>query len=113
MGEEAMVSEVVLPNVEPEWGRLPTGEQDSSLVTQLGIIEGEVLTCLERHGRTTLRQIIRDLEWPAPIVTMAVGAAIRQGLVRAVRRDLEVVLEPERGWRAPMRLPREPEVWGG
>lgn len=75
------------------------------LVTQLGIIEGEVLTYLEQGGRTTLRQLIRDLEWPAPMITMAIGAAIRQGLVRATRHDLEVVLEPERAWRVPLTLP--------
>lgn len=97
-----MTSEVLVLNVEEEWRKLPTEKNSRSLVTQLGIIEGEVLTYLEQYGTTTLRQLIRDLEWPAPMITMAIGAAIRQGLVRAIRHDLEVVLEPERAWRVPL-----------
>jgi len=100
-------------NVEEEWRKLPTEKNSRSLVTHLGIIEGEVLTYLEQDGRTTLRQLIRDLEWPAPMITMAIGAAIRQGLVRAIRHDLEVVLEPEREWRVPTQPAPVPEVRGG
>ncbi len=108
-----MTSEVLVLNVEEEWRKLPMEKKGRSLVTHLGIIEGEVLTYLEQHGTTALRQLIRDLEWPAPMITMAIGAAIRQGLVRAIRHDLEVVLEPEREWRVPTQPAPVPEVRGG
>lgn len=64
------------------------------LVTVLGVVEGEILSYLEAHGASTMRRIIRMLEWPTMVVVMGVGALIRQGLVRGIRRDLEVVLEP-------------------
>jgi len=63
-----------------------------SVVTELGIIEGEVLLYLERHGATPLRRLIREIEWPSPLVTMATGALIREGLVEADQRELELIL---------------------
>ena len=65
-----------------------------SLMTTLGLISGEVLTYLEAHGATTLHRLIRELEWPARMTMMAVGALVRQGMIRAIQHDLEVILEP-------------------
>ncbi len=78
--------------------RLEARDTTRSLMTPLGLVEGDILTRLEGHGATTLRRLIRELDWPAPMVMMAVGALTRAGLVRAVRHDLEVVVEA----RAPM-----------
>jgi len=87
------MSEVLLPIVEEEWKKPPLqNEQGSSIMTPLGIIEGEVLLWLETHGPATIRYLTRELEWPAAMVTMAVGALVRQGLARAARHDLEVVV---------------------
>ncbi|MBI4342908.1 MAG: hypothetical protein HY599_06040 [Candidatus Omnitrophica bacterium] len=69
-----------------------------ALMTSLGLVSGEILTELEAHGATPMRRLIRELEWPAPMVLMAVGALVREGLVRATQHDLEVILEPERTW---------------
>lgn len=84
---------------------------DVSLVTQLGVIEGELLTYVEEHGATPIRRLIRDSEWPMPMVTMALGALAREGLVRLIRHDLETIVEPAKA----RRLVDEPvpEVWGG
>ena len=68
-------------------------EAGASLMTPLGLISGDVLTYLEERGATAVRRIVRDLEWPAQMVTMAIGALIREGLVRAVQHDLEVIIE--------------------
>ena len=68
--------------------------QGTSMMTLLGIVEGEVLTVLETGGATTLRGLVRALQWPAPVVMMAVGALIRQGLARGIQHELEVVIEP-------------------
>lgn len=76
------------PMVEP----IKTGGR--SLMTPLGIAGGEILTYLEEHGATAMRRLIRELAWPAPVVMMAVGALIREGLVCATQHDLEVILEP-------------------
>ncbi len=86
-----------------------------AVITMLGLASGEILTYLERHGTTAVRRLIRDLSWPAPVVLMAVGALIRDGLVRATQHDLEVILEPERTWTIPLPALTSPapEVWGG
>jgi hypothetical protein len=43
-----------------------------------------------------MRQLIRKSEWQAPMVIMAVGALIREGLVRGIQHDLEVIVESSR-----------------
>jgi hypothetical protein len=89
------MSEVLLPMVEEEWRKPPVLSAEtlgSSLMTPIGLIEGDILTVLERDGATAMRRLIRELDWPAPMVFMAVGALIREGLLRAIRHDLEIVL---------------------
>lgn len=118
------MSEVLLPMMEGEWKKPPVelpgpfdfaqGPQpeavarvEGSLITPLGLVEGEVLTALEQRGAIPMRWLIRELDWPASMVIMAVGALIRQGLVRATRHDLEVAIEP-----APVPAGHL-AVWGG
>ncbi|OGX28852.1 MAG: hypothetical protein A3B78_02720 [Omnitrophica WOR_2 bacterium RIFCSPHIGHO2_02_FULL_67_20] len=85
-------------------------EPERSLVTSLGIIEGEVLLHLDVHGATPMRRLIRDLEWSSPLVTMALGALIREGLVRARQHELELIIEPK---RPALISEAVPEAWGG
>ena len=66
------------------------------LIPSLGLVEGEVLSYLEEHGEATLHGLTRVLDWSTAPIAMAVGAVIREGLVRGIRHDLEVVLEPRR-----------------
>ena len=105
---------VIVPTAEEIVRRITTPEAPS-LMTPLGLIEGEVLTYLETHGATTLRRLIRELEWSAPMVMMAIGALVREGLVRAIQHDLEVIVEAETSPSRlqAMRQERVPEVWGG
>ena len=93
----------------------PPGEEgERSLVTSLGIIEGEVLLYLDVHGATPVRRLIRELEWPSPLVTMGVGALIREGLVQASQRELEVIVEPRRPPESPvLQREDEPGEWEG
>ena len=104
----------LLPMEEVEIPHEPTSPQQS-LMTSIGLVEGEALTYLEAHGHTALRRLVRELEWPSPMTMMAVGALIRQGLIRAKQHDLEVMLEviacPESVDAA--RQKAVPEFWGG
>ncbi len=68
-----------------------------AVMTEIGLIGGDVLIYVDEHGTTPLRRIIRDLDWPAPLVFMAVGALVRAGLVRAIRHDLEMIVEARAG----------------
>lgn len=69
-----------------------------SLMTPLGLASGDVLTEIDWAGTMTLRQLIRKLDWPVHLVMMAVGSLVRQGLVRATQRELEVLVEPMPEW---------------
>ena len=106
--------QVAVPTVEEVWKRISMPDAPS-LMTTLGIISGEVLAYLETRGATTLHQLARELEWPARMTMMAVGALIRQGLIRAIQHDLEVIVEPAMVRRTAVSLVPEqaPEVWEG
>lgn len=55
---------------------------------------GDLLNEVEWTGAMTLQQLIGKLDWPVPVVMMAVGTLVRQDLVRATQRGLEVIVEP-------------------
>jgi len=61
-------------------------------MTSLGLVEGEVLTYLEEHGATMLRELIWKLEQSTAMVTMGVGALIREGLVEGRQQDVNVMV---------------------
>ncbi|MBI3996979.1 MAG: winged helix-turn-helix domain-containing protein [Candidatus Omnitrophica bacterium] len=80
-------------------------------MTQIGVLEGEVLAFLDEHGSTSMRRLTRELDGPSPLIMMAIGALVRQGLIRVVQHDLEVIFEPiETMSQATEPIP---EVWGG
>jgi len=81
--------------VEGTWG-IPARATGPSLMTPLGVVEGEVLAYLDGHRIVTLRHLNRTLASPPYLVMMAVGALIRAGLVRGVQNDLDVILKPRR-----------------
>lgn len=72
----------------------PHGPSAASLLAPLGIIEEAALAQLESSGPTSLRTLIRRLNWPSPYVIMAVGALVHEGLVRAQERELDIIVEP-------------------
>lgn len=87
------MSELIWPMIEEEGTRASAQAPRPSLMTPLGVIEGEILTYLDRHGSATLRRLNHELRWPAYMVMMAVGALIRTGLVRGIQHELEVVIK--------------------
>ncbi len=108
MEREGVMSEVQLPLVEEEGTQLPInaapthgvpaiaegGTRGPSLMTPLGLVEGAVLTYLDEHGATRLRDLTRTLGWSASMVRMGVGALIREGLVEGRYQDLNVIVSP-------------------
>ena len=87
------MSETLLPMVEDEWKKAPVSHAEPSLITSLALVEGDVLAYLERQRTTTLRHLVRELEWPSRLILMGLGALVREGLVRAVQRELEFLVE--------------------
>lgn len=86
-----------------------------SLITTLGLVEGDILSYMERYGACTLRELTRSLDWPSRLVMMAVGALVRDHILRAMEHDLEIVLMrlPEQAAQVPATEEPVPEVWGG
>lgn len=74
------------------------GFTNASLMAWLGITEGEVLEFLEVHGPTSLYRLIQALDHPASTVIMAVGALIREGLIKGSEQRLEYVGSGEGVW---------------
>lgn len=87
-------------------------QEGQSLMTTLGIISGEALTLLERNGAMSLRSLIRELPWAMPVITMAIGSLVREGLIKAEQHELEIILEPRRDWQIPTDLFKEPATRG-
>ena len=105
------MSETLVPLIEQEWRKPPLRSEEMPMMTAVGLIEGEVLTFLEEHGATTMRHLIRELEWPARMIMMATGALIREHLVQATPHELEVLLEPlTEGAPREQRTERSTEV---
>lgn len=69
-----------------------TNGNGRSLMTTLGLIEGEVVTYLEGRGSSTLRQVVQEVEGPARLIMMATGSLIRKGIIAGYQRELEVLL---------------------
>lgn len=68
---------------------VPTSE--TPILSQLGVVEGDVLSYLESRGPTSLHRLVLSQDWPSSLVVMAVGALIRQGLVRGSEQQLACV----------------------
>lgn len=78
--------------VRGNWLAAAPGSRGVPLVTALALVEGDILTYVDEHRTTTLRQLSRALAWPSRLIMMGLGALIRDGLVRGLQRELDVVV---------------------
>ncbi|GEM_PF-3195432 len=83
----------VLPMEKTDWMRTGVKQEGASLMTPLGLIEGDVLNLVESKGRVALKDIVQELTWPEAMVMMSAGALIREGLVQAKRHHRFIYLE--------------------
>ena len=72
------------------------GAAEIVLASLLGLVEGDILLHLDAHGATPVRRLMEELNWPGSMVTMGVGALVREGLVRVRPDEFEAVVEPRR-----------------
>ena len=86
------MSQEVLSVAEHQPEKLLVNAEHESVMTTLGLVEGEVLAYLDRQEVSTLRRLNRELHQPAYLVMMALGALIRAGLVRGIQHELDVVV---------------------
>lgn len=75
----------------------PTHTVGPALITQLGMIEGEILSHLEEEDGSSASQLLGTIPARPELVLMAIGSLIRQGLVRvAPAAGPDLLLEPVR-----------------
>jgi hypothetical protein len=85
--------DLLMLNIDEEWRETPACTAGSSIFSPIGIVEGEVLSYLEEHGASSLKELDLALGIPILMVTMGTGALIRAGLVRGVQSAEGIVLE--------------------
>lgn len=69
------------------------GEEPTSLMTRLAIIEGSILEQIEKNVYVTVHQLMEELEWGPCAIAMSVGSLVRQGILRSFENKQEVYLE--------------------
>ncbi len=82
-----------IPMGSDEWNKMGVTRGDPSLMTLVGIAEGEVLEALETGGPAAMASVLEQSQLPMPLVLMSVGALVRDGLVRATKSREHVRLE--------------------
>ncbi len=76
-----------------DWQKMNTINEDVSLMTPIGVAQGDALFYLEQKGSAYVCDMATHLEWPTPVMMLAAGALIRDGLVKAKTQNGEIVLE--------------------
>ena len=71
---------------------LPSGKKEVDLTSLIGLLEGEILALLEKEGALKFRSVLKTLRRPTHLTTMAAGALIRSGLIRAVEKADGILL---------------------
>lgn len=64
----------------------------ASLMASLGLIRQDVLRHLKQHRTATQDQLLQALNWPSVLVTMSIGALIREERIAARSNGEEMTL---------------------
>ena len=64
----------------------------TSIMTSLGLIKGEILEHLEERGLTTQNEMLSSLQWPSVLISISIGDLINDGMIRAKKFNGELVL---------------------
>ena len=64
------------------------------MITEIGIVAGEIWYYLEGHGESMFNQMVREMGRPSSIVLMSLGWLAREGhvIVRAEGDDFRLTL---------------------
>ena len=67
------------------------------MITEIGIVAGEIWHYLDGYGEVTFSQLVGGLERPEPLVLMSLGWLAREGhvIVQQEARQLKVSLRRE------------------
>jgi hypothetical protein len=57
------------------------------MITEIGIVAGEIWHYLDSHGEASLSQMLRSIDKPRDLILMSVGWLAREGHVLLVNAD--------------------------
>ncbi len=57
------------------------------MITELGIVAGEIWHFLDEHGQSTFSALVSGLDKPRDIILMSLGWLAREGHVRLKQQD--------------------------
>ncbi|MDP8216313.1 MAG: winged helix-turn-helix domain-containing protein [Candidatus Kaelpia imicola] len=64
------------------------------MITEVGIVAGEIWNYLDKNGRVSLKKLISNIEKPKEIILMSLGWLAREG---------HVVLEGKKDYKISLR----------
>jgi len=62
------------------------------VITEIGIVAGEIWHLLDEHGQVTLERLISGIEKPNELTLMSLGWLAREGHVLVDRKDFGYVV---------------------
>ncbi|MBD3264340.1 MAG: hypothetical protein GF375_04475 [Candidatus Omnitrophica bacterium] len=57
------------------------------MITEIGIVAGEIWHFLDRHGKVTLEELVSGIEKPRELIFMSLGWLAREGHVLVESQD--------------------------
>ena len=86
-----MMSELAC-SVNRTWWAADAEPPVPEVMTELEMVEADVLTWLEANGPTSLRHLIRESDHPGMLVAMAIDPLVRAGFVQVTARDPDLMV---------------------
>lgn len=57
------------------------------MITQIGIVAGEIWSFLDEHGEVNLKQIMKELDKPEQLILMSVGWLARENHILVKKKN--------------------------
>ncbi len=67
------------------------------MITEIGIVAGEIWHYLDEHGESRLSAVVKGIERPKELTLMSLGWLAREGHA--------IVRQEDRDWRVTLRKP--------
>jgi hypothetical protein len=66
------------------------------MITEIGIVAGDILHFLDRQGNTTLDELVKDIGKPKEVILMSLGWLAREGHVFVKFEDDNCLIDVKR-----------------
>ncbi len=66
------------------------------MITQIGIVAGEIWSFLDDHGKTNLKQLIKKIDKPEQLILMSLGWLTRENHIIVTKRKNHYLVDLKR-----------------